>query len=282
MILWAFAWYFRRAMTSWVTLALVIVLAIYLFGFLKPRHDRDWAGPYRRPPEVVIGGEGTTVTVSDLRDFRWPASGEPEERWTRDTFDLSLLDAVDLIVEPLEDSSYFAHAMLSFRFGSEKRVIVSIEARRENGESFGLLPGLFKQFELMYQITMEEDSLMLRAREPDSHLYIVPIKSTSEFRRELFLDMMNAARMLVEEPRFYHSLRSNCTTALFDHMNARLPKPVGYGKEVLFPAQAPALLHRLDWLANDLVWPRDKKALESAQRVRDSVGESSFSNKVRE
>ncbi|MDB2347826.1 DUF4105 domain-containing protein [Verrucomicrobiales bacterium] len=88
---------------------------------------------------------------------------------------------------------------------------------------------------------------MLRAHEPDSQLYIVPIKADPGYRCELFVDMMCAARMLEKEPRFYHSLRSNCTTALSDHINARLPNDVGQGKEMLFPAQAPALLDRLSF-----------------------------------
>ena len=282
MILWVFAWKSRRAMTTWATLIFVVGLAVYVFGILKPRQDRDWAVPYERLPKVLIGESSETVSVVDLRDYRWPKSGEPEQRWTSATFDVSALDAVDLIIEPLADSNHFAHTMLSFRFGSEKRVIVSVEARREKGETFGLLPGLFRQFELMYQITTEEDSLMLRARESDSHLYIVPIKSDPAYRRELFVDMMRAARLLEKEPRFHHSLRSNCTTALFDHMNARLPEQVSYGKEVPFPAQAPALLDRLGWLADGLSWPRDKNAMQSAQRVIDHFGSADFSNKVRE
>ena len=53
------------------------------------------------------------------------------------------------MIKPLADSNRFAHTMFSHRFGSEKRVIVSIEVGQEEGETFGLFPGVCRQFELM-------------------------------------------------------------------------------------------------------------------------------------
>ena len=48
------------------------------------------------------------------------------------------------MIEPLADLNRFAHTMFSFWFGSEKRVFVSIEVRRKEGETFGLFPGVFR------------------------------------------------------------------------------------------------------------------------------------------
>ena len=59
------------------------------------------------------------------------------------------LDSLDLVVEPLGDSKLFAHSMLSFGFGPERKVVISAEVRKEKGESFSLISGLYK---LIYQI----------------------------------------------------------------------------------------------------------------------------------
>ena len=279
--LWCWSWRGRRAWALGLSWGVAWLVAMVVFVWLRPRHDREWDAPYVRLPEVEIAKDGTTVSVSGMRDFVWRTSALYEARWTSEVFDVAALDALDLVIEPLADSDHFAHVMLSFGFGAERRVVVSIEARREKTESFGLVPGLYRQFELIYQITTEEDSLVRRSLDPNSHLYIVPLDPEPAFLREFFLDMMRSAQELTVRPRFYHSLRSNCTTALFDHMNAQLPNSVRYGKEVLFPAQAPGLLGRLGWLQPGLEWPRDKASLRSAEGVRIHAGAADFSQKIR-
>lgn len=89
-----FAWKFRRVIITCATLALVLGLATYVFVFLKPGPDRDWAAPYQRFPKILIGDSVGKVSVIDLRDYRWTKSGEPKQRWTRETYSLAGLDGV--------------------------------------------------------------------------------------------------------------------------------------------------------------------------------------------
>ncbi|MFT4636710.1 MAG: hypothetical protein ACI8T1_000016 [Verrucomicrobiales bacterium] len=221
-----------------------LIMFAVVFGYLQPRKDRAWDMPYAHLPQVAIDEAHGLVRVEDVRDFTWLSRQDVDLHWIEESYDLNQLNALNLLLEPLEDSNHFAHAMLSFGFGPSKRVVVSVEARREEGESFGLLPGIYRQFEQTYQINTERDAFTWRTLDPESHLYVVPIAAEHEFLKGLFLDMMRKAQGLVDQPQFYHSFRSNCTTALFDHMNARLPRKERYGKEVLFPAQSTALLQR--------------------------------------
>ena len=172
--------------------------------------------------------------------------------------------------------------MLSFGFGPERRVVISIEARREDGEKFGVIPGTYKQFELFYQINDERDALTLRALQPDSNLYVYPIKASPEFIRELFLDMVGKAGHLVDNPEFYHSLKANCTTKLFEHVNRKLPKPLKFRSEILFPSGAGKLLHELGWMDTELDYEAAKERFRLADKVREFAAHPEFSKKIRE
>ena len=50
--------------------------------------------------------------------------------WVKKNYYLDKLDSLDLIVEPLGDSRLFAHTMLSFGFGPEQRVVISVEGEK--------------------------------------------------------------------------------------------------------------------------------------------------------
>ena len=101
--------------------------------------------------------------------------------------------------------------------------------RKEKGESFSLIAGLYKQFELIYQINSERDALTLRGTQEGTQLYIFPIKASQEFMKSLFISMTAKAGKLTDEPKFYHSLRANCTTELFLFCSTNNIKP---GKNV--------------------------------------------------
>lgn len=145
-----------------------------------------------------------------------------------------------------------------------------------------MLGGLYKQFELIYQVSSERDAFTLRASDPEAHLYVYPVKATPEFIRGLFVDLMERGGTLTDAPRFYHSLRANCTTVLFDHINRRLDKPIGYSLEVLFPAKAGKRLHELGWMDTGLDYEPARDRFRLAAKVRRFADDPAFSRRIRE
>ena len=171
--------------------------------------------------------------------------------------------------------------MLSFGFGPEERVVISVEARKEKGEKYGLISGLYKQFELLYQISSERDALTLRVARGQSKLYMYPVKATPEFIKSLFLDMVSKAGSLVDNPAFYHSLRANCTTELFKHIRENFDGDISYGKGVLFPSTSGQVLHEMGWMDTELDYEEARKKFMSAERVRMFFKDPHFSRKIR-
>ena len=50
-----------------------------------------------------------------------------------------------------------AHIMVSFGFAGKDYLAVSIETRKEKGESYSTLAGFFRQYELYYVVADERD-----------------------------------------------------------------------------------------------------------------------------
>ena len=63
-------------------------------------------------------------------------------RWETRTYDLSKLDSVDLIAVYWAGKA-IAHVMVSFGFAGKDYLTVSIETRKEKGESYSTLAGFF-------------------------------------------------------------------------------------------------------------------------------------------
>jgi hypothetical protein len=55
-----------------------------------------------------------------------------------------------------------AHTMMSFEFEGGDCLCFSIEARKEKGEGYSAVKGLFRQFELVYIAADERDLIRLR------------------------------------------------------------------------------------------------------------------------
>jgi hypothetical protein len=265
-----------------VIAGILFVISLVLLLLEKPKRYKDWIESCKKPPVVRFSKNREVVKVDNVREFKWRSVDDYDAAWVTRSYYLDQLDSLDLIVEPLGDSKLFAHSMLSFGFGPERKVVISAEVRKEEGESFSLLPGLYKQFELMYQVNSERDALTLRACQEGTQLYIFPIKASQEFMKGLFLSMAGKAGKLTDEPKFYHSLRANCTTELFDHIKKNYDGSISYGRGVLFPAQSGKVLHEMGWMDTDLDYEEAMKKFRSGMRVRKFADHPDFSKKIRE
>ena len=145
-------------------------------------------------------------------------------------YDLDKLESVWFIVTPF--STHWrgpAHTFVSFGFSDSQYVAISVEARREPGESYGPLTGLFKQFELIYVIGDERDLIGSRAAYGGYDVYLYPIRTTRERIRALFLEMLARSNALATQPEFYNTLTNNCTSNVVDHVNHIAPRRVPRG-----------------------------------------------------
>ncbi|MGR3661053.1 MAG: Lnb N-terminal periplasmic domain-containing protein [Paracoccaceae bacterium] len=198
----------------------VFLMSVMMLGFffwwvqIVPRNDREWAPELAHTVTGIV--ENDQVVLTGIRNFKWQTTDDFVVRWETRSFDLSALETVDAVLSYWGKEA-IAHVLVSFGFSDGNRVVFSAEIRRELGEEFSELGGLFKQFELILVAATEEDILQLRtnARDPREDVYVYPIKISEAARRNLFLSYVSLANELAERPQWYNTITENCTTAIY-------------------------------------------------------------------
>jgi hypothetical protein len=186
---------------------------------LAPSQDREWSVEYSRLPRAEI--EGDKVTMSNLRNFDYPAEGDAVPRWETRTYDLADLEGMDLAIN-YWGSPWLAHPIVVFRFENAPPLAFSIETRREKEEVYSALGGFFRQYELIVLAGDERDFLGGRVNNGED-VYLYATTATPERARARLLDYLETINALDEKPRWYNAVTSNCTTAIRG-MNNHGPK----------------------------------------------------------
>ena len=109
---------------------------------------------WRNPPTAEI--QGNQLTVRNVRNFDYRTETDFTPRWETRTYDLSKLRGLDLYVIYWGSPS-IAHTILSWEFDDGQHLAVSIETRKETGESYSAVRGFFRQYELYYVLADERD-----------------------------------------------------------------------------------------------------------------------------
>lgn len=259
--------------------AVALAVAVGWLSLLWPRNDREWEVSVSRLPRITI--EGDRCTIEDLRAFRWRTLDDFDATWDTCTYDLTTLESVEFFIEPFQGSELMAHTMLGFGFADGRRLVVSIEARKEPDERFGLLPGALRQFELIYVFADERDPLTQRAVGRNARLWAYPVRATPEQRRALFEGLVSAAQQLTDRPRFYHAIRSNCTTTIVTHADRLRERKIGLRPRTLFPALSGGLLADLGMMDTDLSFEQARERYRIDDAARRFADDPEFSARIR-
>lgn len=271
----------RRAIRS-VLLRLLIIAGIgYLLLVLlvHPTNQRDWSPDQQRLATAEFDGD--RVLVRNVRNAHYRSTTDFDVHWEDRSYDLRQLDSVWYVVEPFASWRGPAHTFLSFGFGNGEHVAISVEIRKERGESFSPIWGLLRQYELTYIVGDERDLIGLRANHRLDDVYLYPMRATPEAARALFVAMLERANALATQPEFYNTLTSTCTSNIVDHVNLIAAEPIGFSFKTLLPAHSDDLAYDLGLIDTDL--PRDR--YRAAYRINELAAEhadsADFSKAVR-
>lgn len=247
---------------------------------VRPSHDRTWSAEQARLPRATIGSQ--RVTIDGVRNFAWPAQGPPVLSWETRTYDLDAIESAWYVVAPFDtDWRGPAHAFVSFGFTDSQYVAISIEARREAGEAYSMMRGVFKGYELIYVIGDERDLIGGRVTRQQDDVFVYPVRATPEAVRALFLDMIGEANAIAAQARFYGTLRSNCTTLLLSHVNHLLERPIRWGPRILLPGYSDALALRQGLIATDLTIDEARTRYRVNDLAMRYIDAPEFSRRIR-
>jgi hypothetical protein len=268
------------ALAALIALAVANALVIVLAGG-SPSSDRDWAADQAVTPTVTFAG--STVRIDSLRDFQHRPGGAYEARYRSETFDTADVRAVWFALAPFANSwSGIAHVFVTFELSGDRFLAVSVEARREREESYSLVGGVTRRFEVAYVVGTETDLLGLRALRGDI-LYLYPSKATPAQARAMLLDMLRRAQELRTRPEFYNTLTNNCATNLRTHVNRVATEPLPFGWAIVLPGYSDELALERGLLATDLTLERARERYRVDERARAalSAGAPDFSRHIR-
>ena len=270
-----------RRRTAAVVLSLAVAGASIAWSTVRPSNARPWATEQAVLPAVEIAG--SRAHVRGVRDFAYTAPGRFTPRYDDRTYDLDKLTGVWFVLTPFSRAWRGpAHSFVTFGFADSQFVSISVEARRERGEEYGPLTGLFKRFELVYVIGDERDLIGQRAIHGAYPVYLYPIRAPRERIREVFVEMLARADALRERPEFYNTLTNNCTSNVVRHVNHVAPRTVPGGPKTILPGYTDEVAHRLGLIDTELDMAAARERFRINERARQYADDPGFSLRIRE
>lgn len=263
---------------------IICMICIAYAGFslaVRPSLSRDWMADQKLLPTADFSGN--QVTVHNIRNIEYRSTSDYDVGYYDKTFDINELQSVWFIVEPFSGhGAGAAHTFVSFGFEEGDYIAISVEIRKEKGESFSPLKGLLRQYELSYVVADERDVVKLRSNYRNDDVYIYPVTTSKEHMQQLFTSMLHRANSLAIKPEFYNTLTNTCTTNIVSHVNEIVPGRVPLSYKVLMPAYSDELAQQLGLIDNTLPIEtlRSKYRInEKAKLFADSID---FSTRIRE
>ncbi|HVG06663.1 MAG TPA: DUF4105 domain-containing protein [Thermoanaerobaculia bacterium] len=233
-----------------------------------------------RLPRVEL--DGRRVRVHNLRNARYRSTSDYDVAWEERTYDLDRLRSAWFAVEPFAGWKGPAHTLMSFGFEDDNFLAISVEIRKERGEEFSPWKGLVRQYEIMYVLGDERDLIGLRTNHRRDRVYLYPVRAPRERIEQMLVGMLRRANRLAEEPEFYNTLTSSCTTNIVRHVNELVPGRVPWSYKVVLPGYSDELAYDLGLIDTDLPFAEAQRHFridEKAQRFGDGEG---FSEKIRQ
>ncbi len=260
---------------------LVVYIVLLSFWFQIPAsNERDWQPEVAVSPYATLNGD--LITIHGVRNFDYRTETDFDPHWETRTYDLRKLDSADLIAVYWAGKA-IAHIMLSFGFEGKDYLAVSIETRKERGESYSTLAGFFRQYELYYVVADERDVIRVRTtyRDPQEQVYLYRLIGPRGNLRRVFLDYMKAINGLHDRPAFYNTLTTNCTTSIWLHtrMNPESP-PLSW--KILLSGYLPDYLYDLGRLDASHSFAELEKISLVNGRAHAADKDATFSQRIRE
>src|SRR5580700_4090386 len=204
----------RPLLRGLLAATLPVVLVALWWVSIAPSNSRDWSPDVARTARAIF--HDSSVTIENVRNFKYQSESDYEQRWETRTYNLDRIRGVDLFLS-FWGPTQIAHTIASWDFDDGQHLAISIETRKEKGESYSALRGFFRQYELYYVVADERDLIALRTNYRGEQVYLYRIRASTSQARALLVDYLDEVNSLAEHPEWYNALTQNCTTTIRGH-----------------------------------------------------------------
>jgi len=188
---------------------------------IEASNDREWMPDVARLPTATF--EGDVLTLQNVRNFHYRSEEDFDEIWETRSYDLSKLRGADMFLS-YWGSPMIAHTIMSWEFEDGQHLAISIETRKEVGESYSAVLGFFRQYELYYVASDERDLIGVRTNHRGEEVYLYRLQAPPARARAILVDYLRAMNELAAEASWYNALTTNCTTTIRRHAQHVAPR----------------------------------------------------------
>lgn len=211
-------------MRNFIAGILLTLAALWLWQFftMAPSAERAWIEDQSKT--VTADVQGDAITLHNVRDWTYDASGPLSKEWVDMTVDATEVKQVWFIIVPISSWKAISHTFLSFEFTDGRTLSFSIEARRQDGEDYQPFLGALRTYELGYLWGTERDFITRRLVYQNDPVRMYPLSLPEGGSEALLRSLAEETNELATTPRFYNTLTANCTNLLASIVNERFPK----------------------------------------------------------
>jgi hypothetical protein len=265
----------RRGMVA----AVVVWAVLYAWwSGLAPRNDRDWIADVKELPAAII--EGDRVTIANVRNFDYRSETDYTPHWETRTYDLAQIEGLDLFLS-YWGSPWIAHTIMSWEFADGRHLAISIETRKEQGESYSAVRGFFRQYELYYVVADERDLARLRTNYRGEDVYLYRLAVSPARAKALLLAYLGQVNQLKQQPVWYNAFTHNCTTSIrlnVQHIGIQNP----WNWRILANGYIDELLYWRHTISRELPFAEIRERSNITARAKAADADPAFSARIRE
>jgi hypothetical protein len=273
----------RSVRGAWLRCAVLIagfVVALTWWLTLKPSNDRDWQ------PDVAKTAwsetQGNQITIHNVRSCDYRAEFDYTCQWQIRTVDLSQIRGLDVFIT-YWGSPWIAHPIVSFEAAGEDPIAMSIETRKEVGETYSAIRGFFRYYELIYIVSTERDVVRLRTNfRKGEEVYLFHTKASPQLAQRVFLDYLRRANKLHRKPEWYNAATDNCTTNVALHVRDAAQNILPWDWRILLNGKSDEMLYQEGYLAGDLPFKTLKEEAHINAAARAADDEPDFWLRIRQ
>ncbi|BBM86356.1 Lnb N-terminal periplasmic domain-containing protein [Candidatus Uabimicrobium amorphum] len=261
----------------WIHLAMF--LSVVTWWLMIPAQDnRDWLKDVACVPRTTL--EGDLLTIYHLRNFEYRSTVDYTERWEKRTYDLGKLRSLDMFLVYWGDPK-IAHPIFSWGFDDGRFLAISIETRKEKGETYSTTLGFFRQFELYYVVADERDVIRLRTHHRGEQVFLYRMNAPVAKIRGLLEAYLNQINALAETPQWYNALSHNCTTMVHYH-NRSTGGQLSWNWRIILNGYLDEYLHENNLLKGNLPFKELRKKSFINEQAQACKNIAEFSKQIRE
>lgn len=264
----------------------MLAMALWLAGFfavlawwftLQPSNNRPWQPDVAQTAWAEINGD--EITLHNVRNCDYTTETNYAVRWETRKVRLSKLTGVDVAIT-YWGSPWMAHPIVSFQFADALPVCFSIETRKEVGEGYSAVRGLFRQFELIYLVADERDVMRLRTNyRQGEEMYLYRFKLTPEQARGRFMEYLRQINEMNRRPRWYNAVTANCTTSIRTQHDSSQRVPWDW--RILLNGKLDEMMYQRGLFVGDLPFAELKQRSHINERAKASGQSPAFSRDIR-